>query len=125
MTPDLSTKTAGNTALEKVRTPRRRRTTKRKTVGELSYVERRAIPAEFDIRGAGSDAMIAESCQAQRAEVQSILLSNLFHRVRLIEATLVIRGASMRKPPFDGSGLRAREATEDCVIIGSIVFPVV
>ncbi len=79
-------------AVEKV--PRRRNTQKRKTVGELTYAERRQVPEEFELRGSTGLTAVADEFNAQRLEIITLVVHKLCREVRRINATLVMRGAA-------------------------------
>lgn len=71
-----------------------RQGSKRRTVAELSHLERRIIPDEYEGRGPGSCGKIAEELGVQLSAVHSVLIHKCYREIRRINATLVMRGAA-------------------------------
>lgn len=85
----------------------RRKTAKRKTVDELSYILRKHIVEEFEMRGPGSYPFIAADCETQVPALFAMVLHDLLRWRRRIDATLVLKGAGSpeRKPIAREHGL--------------------
>lgn len=77
----------------------RRSTSKRRTVSEMTFLERRIIPDEFEERGAGSGANIAVEFHAQRVEVLELVVHKLTRQVRRLESWRLMGGNEPAKRP--------------------------